>query len=408
MPTSSTKTPQANHCLRAFGITFLLWVSHLPFSLATNIDNTGKSVTFYPSSLMITHTAQPLVFFSETKLVQLTTRLKAILAGPSLQMSNNCSSTQQEFFDSLLNSIHGTQKVATRLLSLSSFSNLLECDSYLRRYFTYATGLPSRMVCPRHYWSSLEECKEWALHACNRLSSHEKMFLSTHTRQRRSSFMCHAGFFGLFRKIYTSLGHSCEPTIVSHLKDSLRDMSAGLGYAHSITRVLNGKIIHLIKTTDALTTKLNHGDLKTVDQTFKSWQIQLNRLVAENRCHDSMMLEFLSKHSNAVNRAFTSLLRLTEMQDILHQFSLLETQTLFGFPHLPSFLHPKIIVSLATDATMKFTLPALKKGFPLLINPKVDIEHTGHSVEASVLLTIPEIPNLNAFCTVEYLTPIKY
>ena len=38
----------------------------------------------------------------------------------------------------------------------------------------------------------------------------------------------------------------------------------------------------------------------------------------------------------------------------------------------------------------------------------VDIEHTGHSVEASVLLTIPEIPNLNAFCTVEYLTPIKY
>ena len=28
--------------------------------------------------------------------------------------------------------VHGTQKVATRLLSLSSFSNLLECDSYLR------------------------------------------------------------------------------------------------------------------------------------------------------------------------------------------------------------------------------------------------------------------------------------
>ena len=410
MPTSSTKTPQANHCLRVFGITFLLWVSHLPFSLATNIDNTGKSVTFYPSSLMISHTAQPLVFFSETKLMHLTTRLKAIPAGPSLHISNNCSSTQQEFFDSLLNSIHGTPKVATRLLSLSSFSNFLECDSYLRRYFTYATGLPSRMVCPRHYRTSLDECKVWALHACTGLSSHEKMFLSTHTRQRRSSFMCHAGFFGIFRKIYTSLGHSCEPTIVSNLKDSLRHMSAGLGYAHSITRVLNGKITYLVKTTDALTTKLNRlsSDLKTVDQTFKSWQIQLNRLAAENHCHDSMMLEFLSKHSNAVNRAFASLLRLAEMQDILHQFSMLETQTLFGFPHLPSFLHPKIIVSLATDSTMKYTLPALKEGFPLLINPMVDIEHTGHSVEASVLLTIPEIPNLNAFYTVEYLTPIKY
>ena len=218
------------------------------------------------------------------------------------------------------------------------------------------------------------------------------------------------GFFGIFRKIYTSLGHSCEPTIVSNLKDSLRHMSAGLGYAHSITRVLNGKITYLVKTTDALTTKLNRlsSDLKTVDQTFKSWQIQLNRLAAENHCHDSMMLEFLSKHSNAVNRAFASLLRLAEMQDILHQFSMLETQTLFGFPHLPSFLHPKIIVSLATDSTMKYTLPALKEGFPLLINPMVDIEHTGHSVEASVLLTIPEIPNLDAFCTVEYLTSIKY
>ena len=57
---------------------------------------------------------------------------------------------------------------------------------------------------------------------------------------------------------------------------------------------------------------------------------------------------------------------------------------------------------------MQYTLLALKKGFPLLINPMVDKKHTGHSVEASILLTIPEIPNLNAFCTVEYLTPVKY
>ena len=96
------------------------------------IPNPRPVFVLRPKSLMISHTAQPLVFFSETKLMHLTTRLKAIPAGPSLQISNNCSSTQQEFFDSLLNSIHGTQKVATRLLSLSSFSNLLECDSYLR------------------------------------------------------------------------------------------------------------------------------------------------------------------------------------------------------------------------------------------------------------------------------------
>ena len=38
----------------------------------------------------------------------------------------------------------------------------------------------------------------------------------------------------------------------------------------------------------------------------------------------------------------------------------------------------------------------------------VDIEHGGIHVEASVLLTIPEVQNLNSFCTIEYLTPIKF
>ena len=32
-------------------------------------------------------------------------------------------------------------------LSLSSLSNLLECNAYLRRFYTYSTGLTSRMVC---------------------------------------------------------------------------------------------------------------------------------------------------------------------------------------------------------------------------------------------------------------------
>ena len=59
--------------------------------IATNTDNTGKSITFYPSLLMISHRAQPLVFFSETKLMHLTTKLKALSLGPPLNISNNCS-----------------------------------------------------------------------------------------------------------------------------------------------------------------------------------------------------------------------------------------------------------------------------------------------------------------------------
>ena len=95
------------------------------------------------------------------------------------------------------------------------------------------------------------------------------------------------------------------------------------------------------------------------------------------------------------------------MQDILHQFSTLETKTIFGFPHLPPFLHPQIISRLQTDPTMTYTAQALNEGFPLLLNPMVDIEHQSQHIEASVLLTIPEISDLNSFCTVEYLSPIK-
>ena len=53
--------------------------------------------------------------------------------------------------NTLLRSMQNTQKVITRLPSSSSFSNLIECDSYLLRFYTYTTGLPSKMVCPRHY-----------------------------------------------------------------------------------------------------------------------------------------------------------------------------------------------------------------------------------------------------------------
>lgn len=144
-------------------ILFATVLTLLRFAKAEDMDSTGKRVTFYPSSLMISHNVRPLIFFSETKLMYLTTKLKAVSSGPPITITNNCSATYNAFFTSLLKSIQGTQKVMTRLLSLSSFSNLLECDSYLRRYFQYATGLPSRMVCPRHYQPTLAACKAWAL-----------------------------------------------------------------------------------------------------------------------------------------------------------------------------------------------------------------------------------------------------
>lgn len=296
-----------------------------------------------------------------------------------------------------------------RLLLLSSFSNLLECDSYIRRYYTYSTSLTSRMSCPRHYQSSLGECKTWALRNCHGFSANERMFLRGHSRSKHSSFLGHAGFFGLFRKIYESLGHSCVPNHVTNLKNTLRRVSGSLGLSQSMMHVLNRKIVYILKATDSLTTKLNQlsQDLKVIDNTFTTWQNQLNKLVADNTCHESILFEFLSKH--CVNQPrFCFHATAHRNAGCFHQFSTLSTKTLFGFPHLPPFLHPQITSRLEMDSSMVYTSKALAERFPLLINPMIDIEHIGSQIEASDSLTLPEIPNLDSPCTTEYLTPVKF
>lgn len=238
---ASVTTTLQQRFVQAYSPLTYLFVSFvfltLPIFSAANFDPTGKQVTFYPSSLMIAHNARPLVFYSDTALLHLVTKLKAIPPGPSFQIHNNCSLSQKRFLNKVLDNIYNTQT----LMSLSSFSNLLECDSYLRRYYTYSTGIISRMLCPRHYQSSLSDCKACALTNCRGLTPHEKMFLDDNYRSRRSSFLCHAVLFGLFRKMYESLGHSCEPTHFVNIANTLRQFSAGLSLSQSMTRVLRGK-----------------------------------------------------------------------------------------------------------------------------------------------------------------------
>ena len=67
-----------------------------------------------------------------------------------------------------------------------------------------------------------------------------------------------------------------------------------------------------------------------------------------------------------MNCAFASLLRLTEMQDVLHQFSALEMKTLFGFAHIPPFLHLQITSKLAMDSSVTYSIKELNEEFPLL------------------------------------------
>lgn len=114
----------------------------------------------------------------------------------------------------------------------------------------------------------------------------------------------------------------------------------------------------------------------------------------------------LSKHANMVNRVVISLLHFTEMQDVLN-FGI--KKTLFGFPHLPPFLQCQITAQLATNTSIKFTMQALSDGFKRFINSMVRwYWNSSNHVKASVLLTIPKISEINSFCPLKYLTPIKF
>ena len=164
---------QQDECYLAVIIvaTFLLILPPPTLTTDTESDATGKKVEFYPSSLMISHTAKPLLFFSDTKLMNLVTKMKPVELGPKLTMNSSCTAEQQSFFNQLLESLHHMQKTLTRILSTPAFSNLLECDLYLCRYFTYLTGMPSSMSCHRAYHSSIAECKFWALGSCKSIRS---------------------------------------------------------------------------------------------------------------------------------------------------------------------------------------------------------------------------------------------
>ena len=150
------------------------------------------------------------------------------------------------------------------------------------------------MVCPRAYRSSLAECKTWALSHCKAIFLNERLFLDPTIGRSRSkrSWMCHAGLFGLFRSIYESTSRFCKPNHVEHLKPTLKEITSAIGYSKSLIRTLHGKLVYIVKTTDALATKTNHisRDLKDIHNTFRDWKIQMNKFEKQEQyiilgCH---------------------------------------------------------------------------------------------------------------------------
>ena len=235
---------------------------------------------------MISHNPHPVVFYKNTKLFNLFVDLRAPDMGTKFTINDTCDEDTSKFFNQLLEQIYTSQRAMQRLLSMHSYTSLIECDSYLRRYYHYSTRFTSTLNRPYAHKTSLNECKLWALRQCDNISAKERRWLletqqnrKQGSRQRRTMpWACSAGVLGIPRFFYTKvLGRSCENNnvlgLIQTFTASLRATQT-MGY---LIRTVNGKTVYLAKVTDRLVTTVNQlqSALRQIDSTFSDWQTQL-------------------------------------------------------------------------------------------------------------------------------------
>ena len=395
----------------------LISLLHFPLIMGqphthADFDLNGKRVIYYPDALMISHNPHAIVFYKNTKLFNLYINLRNPTTGKQFEIANPCSDDQSKFLTELLLQLRNVQKVTQRLLSSPGLTSLIECDSYIRRFYQYSTGLSASMNCPYGYRQSLEQCKVWALKTCSNISPHERSWLSRSRRQKRSlPWACTAGLAGIPRFFYTKFGGSCESGDLIGVLTMLTKMIDSSNTLHDMIKVVNGKTVYLAKVTDQLVAKSNSlgFSLKRVDIILRDWQSKLQQFSLTENCHFNNFMEFLSKFSVEVTREFSSLLRYMEIKDILHEAHKLHKRNLVGYDDLPSFLSSELDLRLQRITSLTDTATALHAGLPLLLRPMVDYDyHLPKSFGINILFTIPELVSSSSICVVEYLTPLKY
>ena len=215
---------------------------------------------------MISRNPHPVVFYKNTKLFNLFVDLRAPDMGTKFTINDTCDKDASKFLKQSLEQIYTSQRAMQRLLSMHSYTSLIEFDSYLRRYYHYSTRFSSTMNCPYVYKTSLNECKLLALKQCDNISAKERRWLletqqnrkQGSRRRRTMPWACSAGVLGIPRFFYTKvLGRSCEKNnvlgLIQTFTASLRATQT-MGY---LIRTVNDKTVYLAKVTDRLVTKVN-------------------------------------------------------------------------------------------------------------------------------------------------------
>ncbi len=197
---------------------------------------------------------------------------------------------------------------------------------------------------------------------------------------------------------------------MSNLKETISELTRAMRIYQYFVAAVNGKVAYLFKIADQLNSKLDllGKNLKKVDHTFTDWQKQLEVFSNSARCSESMTIEFLSKYTAEVNRAFTSFLRLFEVQDTLSQVCRLNGKTLVGYSDLPKFISSQLSAKLLVDRLLALTVTALEQGLSVFASPMVDVEHDSRDLNVNILFLAPEIASKSNFCVVEHLTQLKF
>ena len=114
-------------------------------------DLNSQRFTYYPESLMLSRTPKAITFYQDTKLLKLFIDLRTPEIGHDFTINNTCDSDKSHFLGQLLEQLRTVQKSMQRTTFSHSYTSLIECDSYIRRYYQYSTGMTSTMSCPYFY-----------------------------------------------------------------------------------------------------------------------------------------------------------------------------------------------------------------------------------------------------------------
>lgn len=142
---------------------------------------------------------------------------------------------------------------------------------------------------------------------------------------------------------------------------------------------------------------------------YSGWNTRFAEYAKDQNCHFNLHHEFISLYTMEVNKALTSLLRLTEIDDLLRELAHISRKNLVSYADLPRFLTADLSIKLASVPSLANTLDALKDGFPLLMEPLIDY-HLANSrnMQLHLLFTLPTLDQNAAICTTEQLVPLSY